>query len=251
MRKFHDAFPREQISLLFQPVMHLASSRITGVEALVRWDHPTLGRLGATALLAAADDAGMAIQLGNYIRSGAMLEAMAWPSALATLTLSLNATAADLAHPGFLDELMSAIVQSGFPSHRLILEITEDKPIMEMRIIELVLEQLHLLGILVFIDDFGTGYSSLAWLAQLPISGIKFDRSFTSMMRGNKREKLVIDAVATLARMLDLKIVAEGVEDPADVVAAYSTACDAVQGFGIAFPIPSEELAKFVEGWTT
>lgn len=155
MRDFHHAIAREEITLVFQPIVHIPSGKIDGVEALVRWDHPTLGRLGAKAVLEAADAAGMAVQLGNHIRAKAMLEVMAWPPALATLYLALNVTANELGHPGFSGELRMASAQSGFPNHRLILEITEERAILDMGSTVFILEQLHQEGVSVFIDDFG------------------------------------------------------------------------------------------------
>jgi EAL domain-containing protein (putative c-di-GMP-specific phosphodiesterase class I) len=249
MRNLHDAIAREQVTLLFQPIVKIANYRVAGVEALVRWDHPTLGRLGAKTLLATADAAGMAVQLGKQIRSMAMLEAMAWSPALSTLFLSLNATAAELGHPDFVEDLTTAMAQSGFPSHRLILEITEHETIADMGAMVLVLNQLQRIGVLVFIDDFGTGFSSLAWLAQLPISGIKLDRSLTQLMLGNKREKHVVEAVVTLAHTLNLSITAEGIEGQKDTAAAFTIGCHSLQGFAISPPVSSEGLSTFVAGW--
>ena len=247
--EFHHAIARDELMLLFQPIVQLASGKIAGVEALVRWDHPILGRLGARAVLEAADTAGMAVQLGNHLRAKAMHEAMAWPPALATLDLALNVTAADLGHPGFFDALTTAMAQSGFPNHRLILEITEDRAISDMASTVRVLEALDRQGISVFIDDFGTGFSSLSWIAQLPVFGIKLDRSFTKMMRGSSRERHVVEAVVALAQRLGLSITAEGVEEAMDIVPAFSMGCDSLQGFGISPPLASEDLPAFVAGW--
>jgi len=251
MCDFHNAMAREEFILLFQPIVHLASGNITGVEALVRWDHPTLGRLGAKAVLDAADAAGMAIELGEHLRAKAMREVMAWPPALGALDLALNMTAADPGHPGFFDALTMAMARSGFPSHRLILEITEDRAIPNIDSTVRMLERLHRKGISVVIDDFGTGFSSLSWIAQLPVAGIKLDRSFTKMMRGNQRERHVVKAVAMLAQTLGLSMTAEGIEEPMDIVPAFSIGCDAMQGFGISPPLSSEGLAIFVAGWVT
>jgi EAL domain-containing protein (putative c-di-GMP-specific phosphodiesterase class I) len=249
VRDFSRAIERDELTLLFQPIVRLASGQIAGVEALVRWDHPTLGRLGAKAVLEAADAAGMAIQLGNHIRAKAMRDAMAWPPELATLYLSLNATAADLGHASFLEELTSAKALSGFPAERLVLEITEDAVIADTDSTALVLEQLNRKGILVYIDDFGSGYSSLGLIAKLPIFGIKLDPNFTKMLRGNERERHVVKAVATLAHTLGLSITIEGVEDPMDIAPAFSIGCDSLQGFGVSHPLPGEALPAFLASW--
>lgn len=250
MHIFHHKILCGEVVLLFQPIVNIASCQVAGVEALVRWDHPAFGRLGAKALLAAADAAGMAVQLGNHIRSKAMLDVMAWPPALATLYLSLNVTPSDLCHPGFLENLTTAMADSGFPSHRLILEITEHEAITDMGTMLIVLDRLGGIGVLVFIDDFGTGFSSLYLLAQASISGFKLDRSFIKMKQGNERAKHFLQAVVTLGRTLDLKITAEGVEDSADIEAAFMIGCDSVQGFAILPPVSSTDLSAFVAAWT-
>lgn len=249
IHEFHIAISRDDFTLLFQPILQLASGKITGVEALVRWDHPNLGRLGADVVLETAVVAGMAVQLGNQIRAKAMREAAAWPPELADLDLSVNVTAADLGHPGFSDALASAMALSGFPAQRLILEITEEGAITHMDNTVSVLKHLHSQGVSVVIDDFGTGFSSLSWLAQLPILGIKLDRSFTQMLRGTQRERHIIEAVVTLANTLGLSVTAEGIEGSIDIAPAFTIGCDALQGFGISVPLSSEALAIFVENW--
>jgi EAL domain-containing protein (putative c-di-GMP-specific phosphodiesterase class I)/GGDEF domain-containing protein len=245
----HRAIENDEISLLFQPVLDFASGRIAGVEALVRWDHRSFGQLDAETLLETAASAEMAVQLGRHIRARAMLEVMHWPAALSELRLSLNVTAADLSDTGFLAALEAALAASGLPRNRLTLEITEGALIDNVAGAARVLEQLRQSGIAVFLDDFGTGFSSLAWLARLPIDGIKLDRSFTRAMGGTDRERIVVEAVVKLARRLGLKVVAEGVEEPVQLAAAFAVGCDAVQGFEIAVPLSSRSLIEFHDAW--
>lgn len=245
----HRAIEKDEISLLFQPVLDFASGRIAGVEALVRWDHRSFGQLDAETLLETAASAEMAVQLGRHIRARAMHEVMQWPAALSELRLSLNVTAADLSDAGFLAALEAALDASGLPRGRLTLEITEGALIDNVAGAARVLEQLRQSGIAVFLDDFGTGFSSLAWLARLPIDGIKLDRSFTRAVGGTDREKIVVEAVVQLARRLGLKVVAEGVEEPVQLAAAFAAGCDAVQGFEIAVPLSSRSLIEFHNAW--
>ena len=245
----HRAIENEDISLLFQPVLDFASGRISGVEALVRWDHPSFGQLDAETLLETAAAAELAVQLGRHIRARAMREVMGWPAALSELRLSLNVTAADLADSGFVDALEAALDASGLPRQRLTLEITEGALIDNIAGAALVLDQLRCTGIRVFLDDFGTGFSSLAWLARLPIDGIKLDRSFTRALGGTERERIVVETVVVLARRLELRVVAEGVEEPVQLAAAFAAGCDAVQGFEIAVPLSSRSLIAFCAAW--
>lgn len=245
----HRAIVNEEISLLFQPVLNFTSGRIAGVEALVRWDHRSFGQLDAETLLETAASAELAVQLGRHIRTRAMREAMGWPSELATLRLSLNVTAADLSDPGFVPSLEAGLAESRLPRERLTLEITEGALIDNIAGAALVLEQLRQSGIGVVLDDFGTGFSSLAWLARLPIDGIKLDRSFTRAMVGTERERIVIESVVELARRLGLNVVAEGVEEPVQLAAAFAAGCDSVQGFEIAVPLSSRSLIEFCAAW--
>ena len=243
------AIENDEISLLFQPVLDFASGRIAGVEALVRWDHRSFGQLDAETLLETAASAEMAVQLGRHIRARAMGEVMRWPAALSDLRLSLNVTAADIADPGFVVALEAALAESGLPRDRLTLEITEGALIDNVAGAAVVLEQLRQSGVAVFLDDFGTGFSSLSWLARLPIDGIKLDRSFTRAMGGSDREQIVVEAVVQMARRLGLRVVAEGVEEPMQLAAAFAVGCHAVQGFEIAVPLSSRSLIEFHDAW--
>ena len=245
----HRAIENDEISLLFQPVLNFASGRIDGVEALVRWDHRSFGQLDAETLLETAASAELAVKLGRHIRARAMNEAMDWPPELATLGLSLNVTAADLSDPAFVSSLEAALAGSGLPRRRLTLEITEGALIDNIAGAALVLEQLRQSGIGVVLDDFGTGFSSLAWLARLPIDGIKLDRSFTRAMVGTERECIVVETVVQLARRLSLNVVAEGVEEPLHLAAAFAAGCHSVQGFEIAVPMSSRSLIEFCAAW--
>ena len=245
----HRAIENEDITLLFQPVLDFASGRIAAVEALVRWDHRVFGLLDAETLLETAAAAELAVRLGRHIRSRAMREVMGWPPALGGLRLALNVTAADLADPGFVEGLEEALAASTLPRERLTLEITEGALIDNIAGAALVLERLRQLGIHIVLDDFGTGFSSLAWLARLPIDGIKLDRSFTRAMGGTERERIVVETVVALARRLGLTVVAEGVEEPVQLGAAFAAGCHAVQGFEIAVPLSTDSLVEFCDSW--
>jgi EAL domain-containing protein (putative c-di-GMP-specific phosphodiesterase class I)/GGDEF domain-containing protein len=243
------AIDTEEITLLFQPVLDLASGRIASVEALVRWEHRVFGLLDAETLLETAAIAELDVKLGRHIRARAMREVLSWPSALAGLGLALNVTAADLADPGFVEALGDALQTSGFPYRRLTLEITEGALIDKIADAALIFERLRDSGVRIVLDDFGTGFSSLAWLARLPIDGIKLDSSFTKAMCGTERERIVVETVVALARRMGLTVVAEGVEETIQLAAALTAGCDAVQGFEIAMPLAGQSLIDFCDAW--
>nr|WP_310522198.1 EAL domain-containing protein [Polymorphobacter sp.] len=245
----HDAIENGDISLVFQPQLSLVTGRIVAVEALVRWEHPELGLLPAETLLETAASAEMAIKLGRHIRARAMMNAAQWTGALARLKLSLNVTPADLADPGFVAALEAALLDSGLARHRLTLEVTEGALIEDMRGAVHLLSGLRASGVKIALDDFGTGYSSLAWMARLPIDSIKLDRSFTLGLTGAPRERVVVETVVRLSKQLGLTVVAEGVEDEAQLEATRLAGCDSVQGYKVAVPMKVQALELFCENW--
>jgi predicted signal transduction protein with EAL and GGDEF domain len=245
----HHAIENGDIALLFQPQLSLATGLVTGVEALVRWDHPELGLLPAETLLGTAASAELAIKLGRHIRLRAMRRAALWAGPLARLRLSLNVTAADLADPGFAEAIGAAIADSGLSPHRLTLEVTEGALIDDIYGAVELLGELRAKGVKVALDDFGTGYSSLAWMARLPIDAIKLDRSFTLGLTGSPRERVVVETMVRLSKQLALTVIAEGVEDDVQLEATRLAGCDAVQGYRVAAPMTEAALAAFCETW--
>ena len=245
----HRATEGNDITILFQPQMALGSGQIIGVEALVRWEHPTLGLLPAETLLGTAATAELAIKLGRYIRARAMGEAAGWMGPASRLRLSVNVTAADLADPGFANALEAARVAAGLPRNRLTLEVTEGAFITDIYGAVELLAGLRADGIKIALDDFGTGYSSLAWMARLPIDVIKLDRSFTLGLTGSPRERVVVETMVRLSKQLGMTVIAEGVEDDVQLDAARLAGCDAVQGFHVAAPMPAEPTENFCNQW--
>jgi EAL domain-containing protein (putative c-di-GMP-specific phosphodiesterase class I)/GGDEF domain-containing protein len=247
--ELHRAIDGGGIHLLYQPQLSLAGGGITGVEALVRWEHPQLGLLPAETVLETAASAELAVRLGRHIRARAIAEAARWSGPLAGLKLSVNVTAADLSDPRFVTALEYALDSSGLARDRLVLEVTEGALIDDVRGAARLLESLHATGVHIALDDFGTGYSSLAWLAHLPIDTIKLDRAFTLGLTATPRERMVVKTLVTLGHQLGLSVVAEGVEDDDQLDAATRAGCDAVQGFRVAPPMEAGKLARFCEAW--
>ena len=245
----HRAIEGDDIAILFQPQLALGTGMITGVEALVRWEHPTLGLLPAETLLGTAATAELAIKLGRHIRARAMREAAGWIGPAARLRLSVNVTAADLADPGFAGALEEARVVAGLPRSRLTLEVTEGAFITDIYGAVELLAALRADGIKIALDDFGTGYSSLSWMARLPIDVIKLDRSFTLGLTGSPRERVVVETMVRLSKQLGMTVIAEGVEDDIQLDAARLAGCDGVQGFRVAAAMAVEPLLAFCDNW--
>jgi EAL domain-containing protein (putative c-di-GMP-specific phosphodiesterase class I)/GGDEF domain-containing protein len=241
----HGAMANDGISILYQPQMTLPGGAITGVEALVRWDHPRHGRLSAAVLLATAASAELAVQLGTHVRGRAIAAAAAWTGPLAGLKISLNVTAADLADPQFVETLAGQLVAAGLPPSRLVLEVTEDALIGDLDAVAALLDVLRRDGVTVALDDFGTGYSSLARLVRLPVDVIKLDRALTLALSGTERERILVESIVSTMRRLGLVVIAEGVEDAVQLASVRAAGCDGVQGYCVAPPMDAAGLKAF------
>lgn len=241
------ALDRDEIEVLFQPQVAIATGAVIGVEALARWGHGRLGELGAETLLAAADRADLVIALSDRIQAKALEAATRWPASLSGLRLSINLTAADIARPGFADLFLDRVDSSGFPRTRLTVEITESGMIEDLGAAATLLATLRRAGCRVAIDDFGTGYSSLAYLKALPLDYLKIDKHLAQDIEGTPRDRVVVRGVIEMARSLGLAVIAEGVETPEQLDLLAREGCNIYQGFLCAGALESTALAALVE----
>ncbi len=243
----HHAIERGEIDIVFQPQVAIATGLISGVEALARWRHPTLGPLGADPLFAAAERADLGLALSDHIQQMALQRAAKWPAALSHLRLSINITAADVARAGFARLFLDRVADSGFSIDRLTAEITETGLIRELDRAAGVLEGLRDAGVRIAIDDFGTGYSSLAYLTSLPVDAIKLDRSLVAEVDGTTRGRVVVRGIIRIAARLGMAIIAEGVETHDQAQLLGRLGCQTYQGFLRAAPLDEEALRAMVE----
>lgn len=244
----HRAIERDELEVLFQPQVDMATGAIVGVEALARWEHPALGVLGAELLFAAAERADLGAALSDHVQALALARAAAWPDVLGSLRLSINITATDLARGDFAARFLSRVAESGFPLAQVTAEVTETGLIAELDQAAGLLATLRAAGCRVAIDDFGTGYSSLAYLKALPLDYLKMDKALVHDITGSARDRVVVRGVIGIARALGLTVVAEGVEtsDQRDLLAADG--CELYQGFLCAEALDVRALARLVEG---
>jgi len=241
------ALDRGEIGIVYQPQYDSLTDRIMGVEALARWNHPTLGQLDAGTLFEAADRSDHLLPLSLNIQRTALKEAGAWPRHLSGLRLSVNVTAADLAQDDFVTLLLDMVDESGFPRHRLTVEITESGLIENIDRAADILHELRKEGLWVAIDDFGTGYSSLAYLKSLHPDYLKIDHSLSRDILGTPRDRVILRAIIAMARSLALTVIAEGVESEQQLTMLAREGCEIYQGFLRSPPVTCEELAKLVE----
>ncbi len=240
------ALDRDEIEILFQPQLSIASGRVIGVEALARWQHPDHGELGAHTLFAVAERSDYLIALSAHVQQRAAMIAATWPDALRSLRLAINLTAGDIARSGFVDAFFTMIDGCGFPRSRLTVEVTESGLIEDLSGAATVLAQLRAGGCRVAIDDFGTGYSSLAYLKALPLDYLKIDKHMAQDIGGSTRDRIVVRGVIDMARSLGLAVVAEGVETEEQLALLAAEGCNYYQGFLFAEPVGVDELVRLV-----
>jgi EAL domain-containing protein (putative c-di-GMP-specific phosphodiesterase class I)/GGDEF domain-containing protein len=243
----HRAVAAGQIHVLFQPQVEIATGRIAGAEALARWEHPQRGPVNPEALFAAAERAGLGIAVSEHVQRLALVTATAWPDALRGLRLSVNITAEDVDAVDFAERLMARVAETGFPTGRLTVEITETGLIGDLDRAAALLTRLRDAGCRTAIDDFGAGYSSFAYLNALPLDYLKLDRTLVQGVEREGRERVVAKGVLALARSLGLRTVAEGVETEAQRDLLAREGCELFQGFLCAGALTTVELETLVK----
>ena len=244
------ALARGEIEILFQPQVSVASGELVGVEALARWKHPNYGELGASTLFSVAERSDYLAVLSDHVQRCAIAAAAAWPEPLSRLRLSVNITAADILRPGFADQFLELVRESGFPAERLTVEVTESGLIEDLAGAAALLAQLRAGGLRIAVDDFGTGYSSLAYLKALPLDYLKIDKRLSQDIVGSTRDRIVVRSVIDMARSLGLGVIAEGVETAEQLALLAEEGCTLYQGFLCAPPLGTGALVALAAGGT-
>jgi EAL domain-containing protein (putative c-di-GMP-specific phosphodiesterase class I) len=232
----------DQLRVLFQPQFNMADDKLIGAEALVRWHHPKLGEVAGGVLFTAAQANGLERQLSNAVWQRALASMAAWPAELSSVRVALNATAADLADPHMPGALLAMAADAGVAPTRLTLEVTEADVIDVLDNAVAALRRLRAAGLRVALDDFGTGYSGLSWLKRLPADYIKIDASFARDAVGAPRDRAVLTGVISLAKALDLTVLAEGVETEEQRALLAAAGCSAWQGHLRAPALPDADF---------
>ncbi|MUI11057.1 EAL domain-containing protein [Massilia dura] len=242
-RELRRAIGAGQLAVHYQPQFDCASEALVGVEALLRWRHPEHGPISPAEFIPIAEESGLIVQLGAWVLQRACAEVAGWERAGGpALTLAVNMSARQLREPGFIEDVMRALAGSGLPPGRLELELTESLLMEDVEGAVAFMQAVRATGVRLAIDDFGTGYSSLAYLQTFPINQLKVDRSFVQLLP--ERGETIIHAVLALARGFGLTVVAEGVEEPAQLEWLRRAGCDVVQGYLLGKPMAPEDFAE-------
>ncbi|HEX6314206.1 MAG TPA: EAL domain-containing protein [Gemmatimonadaceae bacterium] len=242
--RFGDVSPTEQISLAYQPIVDVGSSELRGFEALLRWTHPERGVIAPSVFVPVAEESGLVLALGRWALRTACHQAASWNPGEGRdpLSITVNLSARQLQDEALALEVQAALEESGLDPQRLVLEMTESVIMRETTAARARLHELKELGVRIAIDDFGTGYSSLSHLQQFPVDILKIDRSFLQKMHQGSHDAALVRTIITLAKLLSLRTIAEGVEDCQQQEQLRELGCDSAQGFLFGRPMTVEEL---------
>ena len=237
------ALERGEFVVYYQPKVDIQSRRIIGVEALVRWQHPEHGLLPPMRFIPLIEQTALVGPLTLHVIEQALMQLVAWRSSGIDLELSVNLSARNLVEAELPGRIAALLEQHGVPAERLTVEITESAAVIDRGRAVAGLETLRASGVGVSIDDFGTGNASIEYLATLPASEIKIDRSFVTDILEDRRSEAIVRSTIELARNLELTVVAEGIESEAVMGHLAALGCEVGQGYFISRPLPADELS--------
>jgi diguanylate cyclase (GGDEF)-like protein len=240
------AIDERELVLFYQPKAEIHTGRIAGVEALVRWDHPTRGLLNPVEFVPLAERTGLIRDLTRYVLDAALRQIRAWQESGLEQSVSVNLSARDLLDVELPGTIGTILEEHGVGPERLELEITESVILADPMRARAVLSRLNAMGIQIGIDDFGSGYSSLGYLKRLPVAVIKIDRSFVMNMEHDENDAVIVRSTIDLGRNLGLKVVAEGVESREVWRDLARLDCDFVQGYFLSRPMPASALSEWI-----
>lgn len=242
------AMEREEFVIYYQPKVELASGKLHGFEALVRWDHPKRGIVGPAEFIPLAEERGLIIPIGKWVLEESCRQARAWRDRHGDKApaIGVNLSARQFRHPRLAELVAAVLEETGLDPNTLLLEITESAVMDDARSSSATLRDLSDLGVRIAIDDFGTGYSSLSYLQRFPLDMLKIDRSFVDDLGRDPKGAAIVGTVCTLGRNLGLQILAEGVESAEQVEQLRRLGCDLGQGYYFSRPVPGEQAERLI-----
>jgi len=243
------ALERQELFLVYQPQMDIATGEIVGVEALLRWQNPELGLVPPDRFIRIAENTGLIVPIGEWVLKTACSQARKWQDeGLPEVQIAVNVSAVQFRQDGFRDHIRSVLHETGLASQYLELELTESLLLSNADVMFSVLRELKEMGLSLAIDDFGTGYSSLSYLRQFPVSKLKIDRSFVQDVAINPDDAAITAAIIGMAKNLNLRVIAEGVENEAQLSFLRAHQCDEIQGYYFSRPLSADKVAEMLRG---
>ena len=243
------ALDRDQFSLHYQPKIDMLTGQITGVEALLRWEHPDLGMVSPMQFIPLAEETGLIVPIGRWVLKEACAQNMAWQlRGLRPVSMAVNLSPRQFADPNLLQDIDEALVASAMSPVLLQLEVTESMVMRNVSRAIRVLDAIQSRGIRIAIDDFGTGHSSMSLMKQFPIDTIKIDRSFVRDLAEDPEDQAIAQAIISMGKALGMTVVAEGVETVEQQTFLREHGCDEMQGYLFSKPVPARNLAELLRG---
>jgi diguanylate cyclase (GGDEF)-like protein/PAS domain S-box-containing protein len=243
------ALDRRELRVFYQPLIELGTGSITGVEALLRWEHSERGLLLPSDFIAVAEETGLIVPMGSWVLDQACRQVQRWQASipdLEPLVVAVNLSGRQLGHPRLVEDVAAIIADTGIDPANLELEITESVLMDDVEMSEETLGRLKTLGVKLVVDDFGTGYSSLSYLRRFPVDVLKVDQSFVDGLGADPGDSAIVTAIVTLAHTLGLRAVAEGVETNEQLTELRRLGCDTAQGFYFAKPATGHDVGEIL-----
>jgi predicted signal transduction protein with EAL and GGDEF domain len=243
------ALAKKELFLMYQPQIEIATGRITGLEALLRWQHPELGLVPPDKFIRIAENSGMIMPIGEWVLRTACSQARKWQDeGFLAVPVAVNVSAVQFRQAGFCELIGRVLYETGLAPQYLELELTESLLLSNADTMFSVLQDLRAMGLKLAIDDFGTGYSSLSYLRQFPVGKLKIDRSFIRDVVVNPDDAAIATAIIGMAKSLNLKVIAEGVEEEAQMSFLRARQCDEIQGYYFSKPLAVDKVAEKLRG---
>ncbi len=242
------ALERGEFELYYQPQFSLVDNTLTGVEALIRWNHPEQGLVSPASFIPVAEETGLIVPIGKWVLQAACMQHQAWlKEGYPPIKIAVNLSARQFHESGMVEMISNMLEETTMDSTYLELELTESIIMNDVESTIKILNELHWMGLEISIDDFGTGYSSLSYLKRFPIDRLKIDQSFIRDISINPSDAELVTAIITLARSMKLRVLAEGVETKEQLHYLKKQGCDEVQGYYYSRPVPAKELMRFLD----
>lgn len=241
------ALGNHELSLHYQPIIELATHRVVGMEALMRWRHPSMGPISPAQFIPVAEESRLVVTLGQWAVKTACEQAQNWSQKHGPLYIAVNISARQFAEPGFISMLENIILSSGLPRDLLEIEVTETSLMLQTSDTSQILKALHQRGFRLALDDFGTGYSSLAYLKRLPLGKLKVDRSFIRGLPDDAEDAAITQAILSMAQHMGLAVCAEGIETTSQAAFLRALGCQFGQGYLFGRPMPANEFERFLQ----
>lgn len=245
--ELRNALARSEFVLFYQPQVDLRTGRVFAVEALIRWNHPTLGIMSPVSFIPTAEETGMIVPIGDWVLHEACRQNKAWQDeGLPPMSVCVNVSARQFRERTLVERVVHALGESRLNAHDLELEVTESLIMQDVELAVSTMNELQALGVQIAIDDFGTGYSSLSALKNFPVGRLKIDKSFIKDVASNEGDQAVASAIISLAQTLKMRVIAEGVETAEQMEFLRRNNCDEMQGYHFSRPVPAEEMGQLL-----